>query len=75
VRAGVRIEQQLVGIEAMARVGFVRAMNAVAIELTRPDIRHVAVKDLVGVFRQLDPRRLVAGQMIEEANFDLCRVG
>ena len=58
----------------MTRVGLVRAVNPIAVELTRPDIGEVTVKDLVCIFRQFDPRRLVARQMVEKTHLDFRRI-
>ena len=54
VRLRVRIEQQLVRIEAMARFRFVGAMHAIAVYRAGPQAEHVDVPDFIGVFRQFD---------------------
>src|SRR5207248_10874072 len=48
-RLGVRVENDLVGIEAMSFFGFVGPMDAVAVELFRMDVGQISVLDLVGV--------------------------
>ena len=48
MRARVRVEQQLVGIEPVASLRLIGAVNAKAIKRRRPDLRHVAVEHLVG---------------------------
>ena len=53
-RLGVRIEQHLVGVEAMAFVRLVRSVDAVAVELPGPDVGQVDVPDHVGVLGQID---------------------
>ncbi len=50
-------------------------MDAIAIESARSDIGKVAVEDLVGVFRQLDPRDLLVAGAVEKADLDLGGVG
>ncbi len=69
--AGVGIEQQLVGVEAVAFGRRVRAMHAVAIDLARPRIGQITVPDLIGVFRQLDALDLAATATLEQAQLDL----
>ncbi len=53
--AGVGVEQQFVRVEAMPGLGLIRAVNAVAVEGARSDIRQIAVKNLVGIFGKFDP--------------------
>ena len=74
VRARVRVEQQLVRIEAMAFVGLVGTMHAKTVNGARTNVGHVAVPDLVAVFRQLDARGLRLPLGIEEAQLHLGRV-
>ena len=74
-RAGIGVEQQLVGIEAVAQVRLVRPVDAIAIQGARPHLGQVAVEDLVGVFGQLDPRDLLVAGAVEEADLDLGGVG
>jgi hypothetical protein len=50
-RFGVGVDQQLVMVEAVARLGFVRSVHSIAVELTRPYVRQVTVPDLIRVFR------------------------
>lgn len=71
---GVRIHEQLVGVEAKARRGLERAVHTVAVELTGTEARDIAVPDVPGHLRQRDrliPVRLVDG--VEQAQFDLRR--
>ena len=67
---GVRVEQQLVGIEAVAGRRFVGAVDAEAIDRARPRIRQIAVPDFVGVFRQHDTFGLALARGVEQAEFD-----
>ena len=73
--AGIRVEQQLVGVEAVARLGLIGAVHAEAVERPRPDIGDMAVEDLVGVFGELEAIASPAGRRVENANLDLRRVG
>ena len=73
--ARIGIEKQLVGIETMAFGRLVGSMHAVAVELSGPDVRHIAVEDLVRVFRQLDTRGLGRTAAVEQTDFNLRRVG
>ena len=56
-RAGVGVDEQLVGIEAVAVGRVVGAVDAVAVELAGTHVGQIAVPDLVGVFGQRDARR------------------
>src|SRR3546814_3854398 len=51
---GVRVDQKLVGIEAVAGVRLVWAVHPVAVDGARSCLGEVAVPDLVGVLGQLD---------------------
>ena len=73
--AGVGVEQQLVGVEAVPRLRLVGAVNAVAVELPRLDAFDVAVEHLVGVFRQLDAGDLLLARAVEQAHFHLLGIG
>ena len=73
--ACVRIEQQLVGVEAVAVLGLVGAVDAVAVELAGADVGHIAVEDLVGIFGQRDPLDFLAAVLVEQAELDLGGVG
>jgi hypothetical protein len=72
---GVRIEQQLVGVEAVAVLGFIAPVNAVAIELSGRNVVQIAVPDVFGALRQFDAFELTAALRIEQAKLDLLRVG
>ena len=75
MRARVRIEQQLVRIEAMTGRRLVRPVHAIAVQRRRTDAGHVAVPDLVGVLGQLDPLQLAVARRVEQADLDLGGVG
>ena len=66
----VRIEQQLVRVEAMSFLGPVGAVDAVAVEQAGPRLRQVAVPDLVGALAQLDALQLAPAGRVEEAQLD-----
>ena len=70
------IQQQLVWIEAMPGLGLIGTVDAIAVECAGSDIRKIAVKDLVGVFRQLDAARArVSPVRSNMTDLDLGRVG
>src|SRR5438309_842513 len=73
-RLGIGIEQQLVGIEAMAMLRLIGAMNAVAVLCAWADIGEIAVPDIVGALQQAEPLQLAAIAGIEQAQFDLLRI-
>ncbi|MCW2241511.1 hypothetical protein M2351_006156 [Azospirillum canadense] len=72
---GVGIEQQLVGVEAVAVLRVVGAMDPVGVDRAGPRIRQVAVPDFVGEFRQLDALQFRFAGFIEQAELHLGRVG
>jgi hypothetical protein len=69
-RLRVRIEQQLVVVEAVAARRVVWPVAAVSIKLPRSDIGKIAVPDLVGVLGQRDPRVFTARHRVEQAELD-----
>ena len=71
----VRVEQQLVGIKAVAGLGLIRAVHTKAIKRRRADLGHMTVEDFVGVLRELEPVDLSGAVAVEEANLDPGRVG
>jgi hypothetical protein len=72
---GVGIDQQLVGIEAVACRRLVGTVHAVAVNRARPCIGQVSVPDLVGVLRQGDALDLAPAALLEQAELDLGGVG
>ena len=74
-RLGVGVDQQLVRIEAMAARRVIGTVHAVAVKLTGPDIRQVAVPDLMGLFRQIDTLGFAPALRVEQAELDAGRVG
>src|SRR6185503_2551042 len=73
--ARVRIEQQLVLIEAMALLRLVRPVHAIAVYGIGPEPGEIAMPDLVGKFRQLDAFDLRRAGAVEQAKLDLGCVG
>jgi len=71
---GVGIEQQLVGIEAMAGRRLVGTVDAEAVDRAGAGIGQVAVPYLIGIFGQHDALDLAFAPAIEEAKLDLCRI-
>src|SRR5690242_15300144 len=67
---GVGIEQQLVGIEAVALLGLVGSVRTNAIEQARPRLGKVAVPRLVGVLAQLDAVHFAPAVGIEQTQLD-----
>src|SRR5262245_21985849 len=67
----IRIEQQLVRVEPMALHGLIRAMNTVAVKLSRPCSSEVAVPDVFGAFRQRKSFSLASVAGVEQAELDL----
>src|SRR5262249_37389515 len=55
----VRIEDDLVGVEAVAVRRIVRTVNTITVKLPRLRIGQVAMPDLVGLFRQRNALRLL----------------
>ena len=72
---GVGVDQQFVGVEAMAVGRVVRAVHAVAVDQPRMGVGQVAVVDLVGVFRQFDAFEFHFAGVVENAQFDPGGVG
>ena len=72
---GIGIEHELVRIEPVSRVRFVRTMNAVGIDRARTTGRQVAVPDFVSIFRQLNPLELGFTVLVEQAELDLGGMG
>ena len=53
--AGVGVDKQLMRVEAMSVFRVVGAMNAITVQRARLQVRHIAVPDLMGIFRQFQP--------------------
>lgn len=68
--AGIRIDQQLVRIEPTAIRGIVGAVDTVSVKHVGLEAGHIAVPDLMRVFRKLQPRDLNLAAVLEKAEFD-----
>ena len=68
--AGIGIDQQLVGIEAVAARRFVRAVDAVAVKRARHQPRHIAVPDRAVALGQVDAMLLAPSVGREQAQGD-----
>ena len=64
---GVRINQQLLGVEAVAAIGIIGAVDAVAMKLSRTQPRQVSVPDLIGAPRQGNTLELTPASRVEKA--------
>ena len=72
---GIGIEQQLVGVEAVAALGRIGAVDAIAIELPGRDVVEIAVPDVLVALGQFDPLEFAAALAVEQAKLDLLRIG
>ena len=72
---GVGIEQQLVGVEAVAVLGRIGAVDAIAVELPGRDVVEIAVPDVLVALGQFDPLEFAAALAVEQAKLDLFRIG
>ena len=70
----VRVKQQLVGIEAMASLRLIGAVDAKAVKRRRPDLRHVAVENLIGSLGKFEAADFALAVSVEKANLDLRRI-
>jgi hypothetical protein len=72
--AGVRVEQQLAGIEQVAGLRREGAVRAVGVEQAGAGVRQVAVPDLVGPFGQRQAMQLALARRVEQAELDPARM-
>src|SRR6185312_427251 len=74
-RLGIGIDEQARWIEALSVFGTIRAVHAIAVELSGPDVGEIAMPDLVVALAQCDARALdgIVGTA-EEAQLDPRRV-
>ena len=68
---GIGIEQQLVGVEAVAVLGLIGPVNAIAVELSGRDVVQIAVPDVLAALGQFDAFELAAALAVEQAKLDL----
>ena len=72
---GVGVDQQFVGVEAVAVLWLVGAVYTVAVNQAGMRVGQVAVVDLIGVFGQLDALDFLFAAGVEQAQLDLGGVG
>ena len=72
---GIGIEQQLVGVEAVAVLRLIGSVNAIAIELPGRYVVEVAVPDIFAALGQFDAFEFAAALIVEQAELDLFRIG
>src|SRR6476620_1105144 len=72
---GIGVEQQLVGVEAVAALGLVGPVDAIAVKLSGRNVVLITMPDVLGPLRQLNAFELAAALGIEQAEFDLLRIG
>src|SRR5262249_51185846 len=70
----VGIDQQLVGIEAMAGVGLVGPVHAIAVELTGPDVGEIDVPHVLAALGHRYAPLLAPPGAVEQAELDLSGV-
>ena len=73
-RLRVRVEQQLVGIEAVSLVGRVGPVRAIGVELPGAKPRNIPVPHEVGALAQHEALRLALAAVVEEAQLHLLGV-
>ena len=71
-RLRIRVDQQLVRIEAVADGRVVRTVHAIPVALPRTDAAHIAMPVERGSLGQLDPRLAIC--VVEQAELDATRV-
>ena len=75
MRTRIGVEQQLIRVEAVAVLGLVGPMHAIAVDGARAVRRQIAVPDFVGVFRKFDALEFSFAAVVEQAELDLGGVG
>src|SRR5206468_8703284 len=66
----IRVEHELVPIEAMAFFGSIRTVNAITVQEPRPRLGQVAVPDAVGSLGKRKALELAATARIEDGQLD-----
>src|SRR5262245_5741054 len=72
---GVRIDQELVRIEAKAALRLMGAVHAVPVKLARANVVEIAVPDVLAALRQGDALALTPALAVEQAELDLAGIG
>src|SRR5258708_23609413 len=65
----IRIDEELVGIEAQPALGLIGGMNAIAVELPLGYIAHVTVPDMLAQFRKADHLDLARSMPYDRTQF------
>ena len=65
----------MLAIEAVAVLGLVGPVHAIAVELAGRDVVQIAVPDVFGALGQFDALELAAALAVEQAQLDLLRIG
>ncbi len=68
--ARVRVEEQLVRIEAQAFLGTIGSVHAIAVQHAGPRLRQIAVPDLVGALGERNPLQFAPPGGVEDAQVD-----
>src|SRR5262249_26782936 len=66
----IRIDEELVRVEAQSTLGLIGAMHPIAIELPRRPIAEIAMPDILGAFRQRDALDLPPAMALEKTDLD-----
>src|SRR5947199_7206433 len=66
----IRVEQDLVPIEAMTFFGPIRTVNAITVQESRPRLRQIAVPDPVRALGEREAFQLAATARIEDGQLD-----
>jgi len=64
---GIRIQQELMAIEAKALLRIVRSVDAIAIHQPRPCLRQVAMPHLICLFADVDPMQFAVAGWVKNA--------
>jgi hypothetical protein len=62
---GIGIDQEFVGIEAMAGIRLIRTVDAIAVHCPGPRRWQITVPHFIGVFRQLNSLELSVARLVE----------
>src|SRR6476620_10382764 len=68
------VEQQLVGVEAVAVVRLIGTVNAIAVKLPGGNVVQIAVPDVLAALRQLNAFEFATTLADEQSQLDLLRV-
>src|SRR5262249_3298235 len=73
--SGVRVDEQLVRIEAQSALGLVWTMHPIPVELSRGNVVEVHVPDVLGALGQDDALDLAATVAVKQAKLDPTGLG